>query len=83
MTLAERTVKTQRENLKKVHNARFEYNGYEYRLSYHGGVAEFISIDGRKKGTEQFRYIDGFVGYKLFNRDQAIAYAKNLIMSRA
>ena len=81
-TLAERIISKQKDTLRKVNNARFEHEGWEYRINYDGGIAEFISIYGRKKGGSNYKYIDGFVGYKFFDKEQVIAYAKNLIYQK-
>ena len=53
MTLIERTIRAQKERLKKVNNERFTIGDMEYRISYDGGVAEFISVYGRK-GNKPF-----------------------------
>ena len=82
ITVAERVIKTQRENIKKAHNARFKYKDMEYRISYDGGLAEFFSIHGRKVGTEQFKYVAGFNGYKYNNKEQVIAHARLLMMNK-
>ena len=81
MTLVERTIRAQRERLKKVNNTRFNVGDVEYRITYEGGVAEFISIYGRK-GSKPFRYIDGFFGYKLNNAEEVVAKAKQVIRER-
>lgn len=79
-TLAERFIRMQKENLRKVNNYRFTKNGYEYRISYDGGLSEFISIYGRREGTSnQFRYIHGFSAYKMTNKEQIIAKAEELV----
>lgn len=78
MTLIERTIRAQRERLKKVNNARFTLNDTEYRIKYEGGVAEFISIYGRK-GNKPFHYVNGFFGYKMDNAEQVIAMAKAIV----
>ena len=82
ITVAERVLRTQRENIKKANNYRFKYKGMEYKLSYDGGLAEFFSIQGRKLGTERFKYIDGFNGYIFDNKDQIIEHAKRMIVSK-
>lgn len=77
MTLIERTIRAQKERLKKVNNERFTIGDMEYRISYDGGVAEYISVYGRK-GNKPFHYIDGFFGFKLNNAEEIIAKAKDL-----
>ena len=77
MTLVERTVRAQRERLKKVNNERFTIGDMEYRITYEGGVAEYISVYGRR-GTRPFHYITGFFGFKLNTVEEVIAKAKDL-----
>lgn len=76
MTLVERTLRAQRDNLKEAHNYRFTKGGYEYRLLYEGGLAESFSIMRRREGERNFKYYDGFSAYKFFTKEQVIAYAK-------
>ena len=78
-TLVERTIRTQRENLKKAHNSRFIANGNEYRITYSGGLAEFFAIYGRRVGERNFKYIDGFSAYKFYTKEQVVSYAKALV----
>lgn len=79
MTFAERMMNAQKEALKSLNNYKFTQDGYEYRLVYNGGVAEFVSIYGRRVGTEAYKYISGFEGYDLYSREDAIAEAKKII----
>ena len=82
MTIAERTIMTQRENIRKAHNARFNYKDMEFRITYDGGLSEFFSIHGRRRGTEQFKYVSGFAGYKYATKDDVIEHAKTVIMQK-
>ena len=82
MTMAERVLRTQKENLKAVDNYRFKANGIEYRIRYEGGLSETINVYGRKDSAKPYRYVDGFAGYKMHDKEQVIAYAKGLIAQR-
>ena len=77
-TLVERTIRAQRKNLKRAHNARFHLNGMEYRIVYDGGVGEYMSVYGRKN-TERFRFIDGFHAYKLHSAEEVVDTAKRKV----
>ena len=79
VTLAERFIRNQKEALKDANNARFTVGEWEYKLAYEGGIAESFAIYGRRKGTSDYSYINGFMGFKLFNREQVIAMAKALV----
>ena len=81
MTLAERTIAKQKENLRKVHNFRFEHGDTEYRMQYDGGVAEYISVYGRRKGTQgAYRYMFGFYAFGFYTDTEAIKYAKDYVV---
>ena len=80
-TTAERVVRTQRNNLKKVHNKRFTYKDYEYRIEYVGGLSEYIAVDGRKIGTKVFKSVTGFAGYKFQTAEDVFTHAKTLVMN--
>ena len=79
MKLAERIIATQRNNLRKANNARFENNGFEYRIIYNGGLSEFMAIFGRPVGKRNFHYIKGFPAYKMHNKEEVIAEAMRLV----
>ena len=79
MELASVILKAQREALRKAHNARFIKNGMEYKVCYEGGLAETFGIYGRPVGARNFTYITGFAGYKMHNKEQVIAMAKNMV----
>ena len=69
----------QREELKKAHNARFTFNGNEYRIIYEGGIGEAFGVYRRKIGTKPFKYVVCFSGYKMYSKEQVIAMAKNMV----
>lgn len=73
-TLIDRTLRKQKETLKSVNNARFHLNGMEYKISYDGGIGEYISVYGREN-NERFRFINGFHAYKLKTKDDVIGMA--------
>ena len=77
-TLIERTLKTQKNNLKQAHNERYTQGDYEFRIIYEGGLAESFAIMAREIGGRNFRYFDGFSAYKLHNKEQVVSYAKAL-----
>lgn len=77
MTMA--VLETQRKALREAHNARFIKNGMEFKIAYEGGIAECFGIYGRPIGARDFKYVTGFVGYKMYNREQVIAMAKNMV----
>lgn len=81
-TLVERTINTQKEELKKVHNERFTQGDVEFRLIYEGGLSESIAILARRAGDRNFKYFDGFNAYKFFNAKQVVSYAKALTAQR-
>lgn len=79
MTLAERTIRTQREALMNAHNTRFEMNGKEYIIRYEGGIAEFIGVYCRAKNNHKYTFEKGFAGYKMRTTEQIIEKAKELV----
>lgn len=60
---AVRLLAAQDRNLRKVNNARFIHNGYEYRIKYFGGFASYVGIDRRRVGTRNFKYFGGVGAY--------------------
>lgn len=82
MTMAERTLRAQKETLKSVDNYKFTADGMEYRIRYEGGLSETINVYGRKDSAKPYRYVDGFAGYKMHDKEQVIAYAKGLVTQR-
>ena len=78
-SLVERTIRTQKENLRKVHNVRFIIGDTEYKLTYVGGLSEYIAIDARKVGHRNFKCANGFAGYKFYTAEDAIEHAKKLV----
>ena len=79
MGIAERIIGAQKKNLSELNNKRFTRGNMEYRLSYDGGIAEFVTIQGRRCGTDDFRYINGFNGYMFTTTAEALAHAKKLV----
>ena len=49
--------------IRKVHNRRFVYGGYEYRLMYSGGFAAYVGIDRRAVGKRNFKFFGGIGAY--------------------
>ena len=82
MTLIERTIKTQKAELKKAHNERFIIGDFEFRLIYEGGLAEFFRIMCRKVGERNFKYLTGFNSYKLVSKEAVINHAKELVSQK-
>ena len=80
MTLAEREVIAQRKELEKVNNYRFPLGDNEYRILYRGGVAEFITVQSRRKGTEIYRFLKGFSGYNFHIAEELIDYVKHSVL---
>ena len=80
--LVERTLRTQKEQLKLAHNERYTQGELEFRIIYEGGLAESFAILSRKKGERNFKYFDGLSAYKLYNAEQVISYAKALTSQR-
>lgn len=78
LNLTERTIRTQRENLKSAHNERYTQDGNEFRLLYEGGLGEAFSIVVRRVGERDFKTCGGFSAYKLYTKEQVINYAKAL-----
>lgn len=56
---AVRFLKEQDRSIRKVNNTRFVEGGYEYRVTYEGGLASFVAIDRRKIGKRKFEYFSG------------------------
>ena len=82
MTKAERIILATKVELRKVHNEKFSVGDTDYRISYEGGIAEYIAIYGRKKGGLAYRYIAGFNGYDYSTKDQVINKAKEIIAEK-
>ena len=78
MTIAERIIEDQKKSLRKLHNQRFLTNTMEYRLTYEWGIAEYISIQGRRRGVGDFKYVNGFNAYTM-NGAEALERAKMII----
>ena len=79
MTLAERTLNMQKENLKNANGARFTKHGYEYKLSYEGGIAEAVNIYGRRVGERNFKLVSGFNAYMCNTTDEVIKQSMALV----
>lgn len=81
-TLAEQMIKVQRENLRKVHNTRFIIGEREYRITYVGGLSEYISVDARNIGDRNFKCYTGFAGYKFRTADEVVSHVKKIIAEK-
>ena len=81
MTLAERTIRTQKDNLKEVHNTRFAVNGWEIKLAYVGGIGEFIDILGRQNTEKPFKSIGGFFAYNMNKANEVVDHAFHMVAS--
>lgn len=45
--------------IRKVDGMRFMENGYEYRVTWYGGLPEYVGIERRKIGGRKFRHFGG------------------------
>lgn len=72
----------QNRELRKLNNLRFLVDGYEYRLTYRGGFAPFISIDRRKIGARKFEYFPGLDAKHFQSADQALKEAETWIRQK-
>ena len=79
MNIAERIINEQKGNLQELNNKRFIDGNMEYRLSYDGGIAESITIQGRRVGTKDFVYINSFNAYTFKTAKEAFDYAKSIV----
>ena len=79
MTIAQDIINKQRTALKQAHNARFTKGDMEYKICYEGGISESFGVYGRPIGARNFKYLTGFAGYKMYNKEQVIALAKNMV----
>lgn len=77
-TLIDRKLRMQRQNIKESHGKRFFMQGMEYRIVYDGGVGEYVSVYGRR-GSDRFRFINGFYAYMLHTADEVISTAKKKV----
>ena len=63
---ARQFISAQENNIKRLDNLRITKDGYEYRISYHGGFASYFAIDRREIGKRNFKYFGGVGGYDCF-----------------
>ena len=79
MTASERRILATKDELRKVHNTKISHGDMDYRIEYEGGIAEYVSIYGRKKGGLAYRFVDGFNAYDYSTKDQVLERAKEII----
>lgn len=79
VTNAKKLIKMQEKALSKADGFRFVYGNYEYRVSYQGGFAAFVSIDRRMIGKRNFKYFDGFGAYHMRNAQDIINKATEIV----
>ena len=72
-------INIQREELKKAHNKKFKIGNYSYRIIYEGGLAEYVSVYGRKDGGLLYRFIAGFPAYDIHDHKVVIEEAQKII----
>lgn len=72
-------VNTQDRNLRRVDGIRFTDNGYEYRLTYRGGFANYVAIDRREIGKRNFKYFGGVGAYHCWNVKQVLELVRDEI----
>ena len=80
MTYAQavRFLDRQDNNLRKINNTRFVFDGYEYRVTYRGGFACYVAIDRRAVGTRNFKYFGGVGAYHCWT----VGEAMDLVMKK-
>ena len=79
---AVRLLETQDRNIRRINGVRFFRNGYEYRLTYKGGFANYVAIDRRQNGKRNFQYYGGIGAYHCMNAVQAYELVLNEIERR-
>ena len=83
MTGTEAYMLNRQKEIKKAHNARFVIDDKEYRIMYEGGISESFGVYERpvKGARKQFKYVTGFAGFRLADKQQVILMAKGMIDS--
>lgn len=76
-------VKEQRRCFRKINGLRFFDGGYEYRIRYEGGFAEFFSLERRQIGKRNFKYYTGTGAYDCMTADDVIAKLTGLMKKEA
>lgn len=71
----------QERNIRKVNGIRIEHNGYEYRITYRGGLSSYVAIDRRQIGKRNFKYFGGVGAYKCGTAGQVIELVMDEIRS--
>lgn len=79
--IAKTLIGAQERRISKINGIRFEYEGFEYRLTYEGGFAAFVRIDRRQIGKRNFKYFSGFGAYDCLNAEEAFEKIKKIIVA--
>ena len=66
-------------SLKALNNTRIFYNGYEYRVTFSGGISCYMAIDRREIGKRNFKYFGGFGAYKYSSPNEALDRIREMI----
>ena len=82
LEMAKAIIGQQEKNLRKVNNLRFIKNGYEYKIVYEGGFADFIGIYRREIGKRNFKFFHGIGGYKFWNLNQVMKEIEKMVESK-
>lgn len=72
-------VQAQRRNIRKVGGIVIDHNGFQYRLTYKGGFAEYVAIDRREIGKRNYKYFGGFGAYHCVSAEQVLKMAMEKI----
>ena len=72
-------VARQEYSLKALNNTRIFCNGYEYRITFRGGISCYMAIDRREMGKRNFKYFGGFAAYKYGSPDEALEKIREMI----
>lgn len=77
--IAKALVSAQERRISKINGVRFDYEGFEYRLTYEGGFTAFVRIDRRQIDKHNFKYFKGFGAYNCWNIEEVFEKIKKII----
>jgi hypothetical protein len=80
---AVRILGAQTRNLRKVNGTRFEYKGYEYRVTWYGGFASYVGIDRRQVGKRNFKDFAGAGASGCWTVQQVMELVMRIIEEKA
>lgn len=80
---AVKLIYTQERRIRKVDGVRFEYKGYEYRLTYFGGFAAYVGIDRRQVGKRNFKYFSGIGAHDCWTVGQVLEKARAEVLAHS